>query len=340
MKKTLILLFFVFSVITCGFGIADNEAFLPTTVTIQEDIKVPLVLNGKTIGEMKIQKGKEAKVLSSDTDNIEILIGTQRTSIKKALTDFDARKQIILDNEKKLSEQKQEEEKLKRESIELKRLEELKIVSFKGLKLRLPLSELKDLLYNTPWGIDKLKQSSYHDKYDFSDPNLEIELNKQANLGSNDWKSCYDKPKLFFTENEMEDFGLIGVKGTGQYNFVYEWDKCMARFHEGRLAEIRVKGHFRDATFLGEYITWLQLAKVGLKKKYGEPSDIYIPLEKFNILDTKSGYFVYLEEWRVHNQTIRIGISESDFKFAPIIVFSDDELMEKIESAGKAESKL
>jgi hypothetical protein len=82
------------------------------------------------------------------------------------------------------------------------------------------------------------------------------------------------------------------------------------------------------------------LADNGLQKKYGKPTEIIIPLKSFNILNAESGYMVFVSKWSIRNQTIYLGVLESDSKFAPMIIYYDDDLKERLESLGEGKSNL
>jgi hypothetical protein len=74
---------------------------------------------------------------------------------------------------------------------------------------------------------------------------------------------------------------------------------------------------------------WLEMANMGLSKKYGPPTRKLVGLDSFNIFDCKSDRFNSFLEWKIRNKTISIGVSVNESKYTPEISYMDDEIAAK-----------
>jgi hypothetical protein len=203
-------------------------------------------------------------------------------------------------------------------------------LDFKGLRLGMLLNQIPRLIEETLWTFNKM--DVLMERINLKDPNARLSL---------DSDSIEERKKKGFSDTQAAEFSSVGRDGVGDNAFWYYISDVRVNFVDGKLAEIKVYGPSWSADRLKtSTLRWLELADNGLQKKYGKPTEIIIPLKSFNILNAESGYMVFVSKWSIRNQTIYLGVLESDSKFAPMIIYYDDDLKERLESLGEGKSNL
>lgn len=203
-------------------------------------------------------------------------------------------------------------------------------LDFKGLRLRLPLTAVPALVVKTLWSYDDM--DILLKKVDLKNPNTTLDLDADGEE---------ERRQNGYSSDQASEFSSIGRDGVGDNAFWYAISDTRAEFLDGQLAQIKVYGPAWSADKLkSNTLRWLELAEAGLREKYGKPTEVIIPISKFNILNAESGYVVYVSKWKIRNQTICLGVSESDSTFTPMIVLYDDALKLKLDTLGEGKSHL
>lgn len=284
-----------------------------------DGLKVPTLTlkNGQTFEEVTLKKKNDSQASLFHSSGLATV----------ALND------LPIEIAEKLGYSKEKAEALEKSRAEVEEQKKAAIldsIDFKGLRLRLPLSEIPSMIERTLWSYDNM--DILLEQVDVKSPNTTLKLSTDSGKKVS---------KNGFTGDQLNDFAAIGKEGFGTNTFWYSWTTTKAQFVDGVLAQIKVFGSDWTADKLKTHtLRWLELAAEGLRKKYGEPTEVLIPLSKFNVLDAESGYVVYVSRWDIRNQTIYLGVLESESKFTPIIVFYDNALKMQIDSIEKGESKL
>lgn len=226
----------------------------------------------------------------------------------------------------KLGYSREKAEAFENEQIQNKQKKEQEIANaldFKGLRLRMPLNEIPALINNTLWSYDEME--ILLERVDLKNPNTSLKLSTDDEKERN--------RRGLFTSEQSSEFSSIGRDGVGENAFWYGFFERRALFFDGQLAQIKVYGPGWTADKLKtNTLRWLELAEAGLTQKYGKPTEVIIPISRFSILNADAGYVVYTTKWRIRNQTIYLGVSESGSRFTPMIIFYDDQLKEKMDA--------
>jgi hypothetical protein len=227
-------------------------------------------------------------------------------------------------------ENKEAAERAKKEIEQKQKAATADAIDFKGLRLRMPLTEMQSLVDKTLWSFDSI--DILQKRVNLNSPYAHLSLQ------ADDPNAPKNKA---VTGDQYNTFRSVGKEGFGAGTCWYSWWDVYVQFVDGKLAMIHVSGLDRSADELKtDTLRWLEFAEAGLRKKYGDPAEVRIPLDKFTILDTLSNSVVFVSRWAVRGQTIYLGVSQSDSKFKPVIILYDDDLQNKFAELGKGESKL
>lgn len=206
-----------------------------------------------------------------------------------------------------------------------------KSLDFKGLKLRLPIEDVGHFLKSSLWCYDRMGVFLGR-KPDLSKQNQTIKLQIEG---------PEDAERKGFSKEQRNAILTIGRRGVGDEMKWHIWESAYATFFDGKIAEIKVYGTALPADqFKTRTLDWLQLAEMGLTEKYGEPKKRFFQLSDFNILKTETRYIKFISRWKVGDQTITTGVVEDDFRYAPVILYSDETLSARMEAASAGKSGL
>ena len=171
-------------------------------------------------------------------------------------------------------------------------------LSFKGIKIGMSRSELDLFLKNSCW--ENLLESKTGDV------------------------TLYRK-----NSEKCSDTARIGCDGLGN---CYEVQSINCVFHDYKIVRLILESKLFSADKIDAYLKeWIDFAFFALQKKYGKPSLIVKNPESVTYSDFKSGFIVYLCEWRVGSQKILLGIGENEAEFNSSIVYQDIAGVRKLE---------
>ena len=199
---------------------------------------------------------------------------------------------------------------------------------FKGLHLGMTINEVNELIKETPWG------------YAFSDNK------KPPSSIDYTWK---DQPQykssnfLKSDDSRMGWTGLlkIGCEGPEGKESCYWINVVFIRFYENKLVEITLPSTMWPADKIHASLkSWGEFALNGLTKRYGEPTKIYGTFSNVNITSFKAGYLIFLYQWDLGSDTVKLGINKYESKFGCKIFYENVkgvQQLEKEKSEGKSE---
>ena len=314
------------------------KADLPEKIQLRENVSFPIEFQGRAAGSVSVIKGTYVSIVKLDGKNVRVRHNNLEAAIPIEKTDLpefleresaNARLEESARAERDKNQQQANAELQKKMDEEAQRLKDS--LDFKGLKLLLSIKDLKRFFDSSLWCYEKQNIWLY------GPPDLRQE-SQRIKLGLDEDN---DLSKGGYTHEQKLDALAVGKVGVGADSQWVFWDSVYAVFYEGRIAKISVYGYDLPADQLKtRVLQWLELADRGLRKKYGEPSRVFFPLNNLNVLHSEAGFVTYIQRWDIGNQSITLGVVEGDFRYAPVIMYSDNELTKRMEEAAKGESKL
>jgi hypothetical protein len=196
-------------------------------------------------------------------------------------------------------------------------------VGFKGLNLDMTLDDFKTFV-----SAHKFLTADYSD---MEGGRTSVTLG----MGSDD--SSQEAMKKCI-EDEL-DFFNIGCIGTGGDAHCHSIDSTVVVFHDGKAISVSIGREWTPEQvegFMG-LKEWLQFAKKGITKKYGEPSKVSLSPDNVTILSVGDpGYLYTIVEWKKHNDRIRLDISKTSTHYAATVEFenvAEQKKMQKVDEA-------
>lgn len=123
----------------------------------------------------------------------------------------------------------------------------------------------------------------------------------------------------------------IGCRGQGDTEECYKIETVIAQFFEDRVVQISLHGPRYTATDIDSQVKgWARFGLQVLKNKFGNPSKVYLSVDRFNIFSARSGYEVYLDEWNKKDETILLTIGSDDFEYYAGIDYMNKKALTKI----------
>ena len=243
-------------------------------ISITDSITVPLIINGKTSGSIKLPIGSSHKIKSLKENEVEILFSGSSVFVPKKCTDYEIKhlkeKEVLENEERKIKEK----EKIINSEIQKNKEEQENAIGFKGLNLRFPISKFEEFIYSTQWSI---KYIGWQVKsLDAGNQNQSMLLTSDGIIKYGDFVK-YDNPKADFSSDQRNDFAAIGKSG----DFWYNWNSVFVCFFDGKINRISVSGFDYDASYLKTRVReWLSFIEIGLTEKYGKPTHIIKPIDR------------------------------------------------------------
>lgn len=137
------------------------------------------------------------------------------------------------------------------------------------------------------------------------------------------------------------EFGTIGSKGPDGRKTYYRWTSASGSLYEGRVYDIDVHGPDVTADYIDSRLKpWLRIAYEGLVRKYGSPTRVILPIDAVNIFSFRPGFAVFLYEWVINRQRIRLQITTFEARYRGKINYTDLETEKKLEEASTTETTL
>jgi hypothetical protein len=103
------------------------------------------------------------------------------------------------------------------------------------------------------------------------------------------------------------------------------------------LAQLYICGECNN---LHDAVSWLQCAYDGLVKKYGPPSNVFIPINSISESNLPLKVNLAVSSWTIGNQKIVLLIERSGSEINPQLVYCDEPLRKAMEAAAKNSSSM